>query len=343
MVWSNYWGPGGWDIYAQRVSLDGRLLSWFYVGDGWYPDVAYNPADNSHLVVYQNGPVNADDVWARRVTYAGPLGPEFPVANSSAPERHPSVTFNEHANFRDFMVVWERSDQIQAQRVAGTPQGGSGGSELIGPTLDVSQPGKLAWWPDIAYNLNRNEYLVVYQQESSPGSFVFDVYGRRITGDSFLLPEQAIDASSNDQFLPKVAAYSPNHATPYLVVFEDQWNDSQGDVRGYLVSGDGLSQSLVNISTASNIYEGNPDVVGSTSSGGYTVVWLKTDGATHLMARNVGHDGSVEATFQVTKTALMPGYYSESAIAAGRPVGLVVWETSGQPLRDLAGAYWGTG
>ena len=47
VVWSNYWGPSVWDIYAQRVSIDGRLISGFYVGDGWFPDVAYNPANNS--------------------------------------------------------------------------------------------------------------------------------------------------------------------------------------------------------------------------------------------------------------------------------------------------------
>jgi hypothetical protein len=342
VVWSNYWGPSAWDIYAQRISFDGRLLSWFYVGDGWFPDVAYNPANNSFLVVYQReDPVNGDDIWARRVTFAGPLDPEFPVANTSAQEWHPSVAFNEHGNFQDFMVVWEKSDQIQAQRVAGLPQGGPGGSELIGPKLDVSQSGKLAWWPDIAYNLNRNEYLVVYQQESAPASFVFDVYGRRITADSILLPEQAIDSSGNDQYLPKVAAFSPNNATPYLVVFGDKWNDSQGDVRGYLVDGDGLPHSLVNISTATNIYEGDADVVSSVAMGGYTVIWVSTDGATHLWARRVDPDGSLEATFRVSETPLSPGYYSESAVASGSPLSLVAWETSGLPLRDLAGRLLG--
>jgi hypothetical protein len=344
VVWSNFWGPGNWDIYAQRISVDGDLVSWFYVGDGWFPDVAYNPANNSFLVVYQrDDAVNADNIWARRVTSAGPLDPEFPVANSSATEWHPSVAFNENANFQDFMVVWEKSDQIQAQRVAGIPQGGPGGSELIGPTLDVSQPGKLAWWPDIAYNLNRNEYLVVYQQESTAGSFVFDIYGRRITGDSFLLPEQAIDPSGEDQYLPKVAAFWTNQATPYLVVFGDNWNDSQGDVRGYLVDGDGLPNSLINISTATNVYEGNADVVSSIAAGGYTVVWVKTDGNTHLFARQVSHEGLLESTFQVTETALSPGYFSESAVAGGWPLGLVAWESSGQPLRDLAGRLLGYG
>ena len=339
VVWSNYWGPNAWDIYAQRVSIDGQLLSWFYVGDGWYPDVAYNPANNSYLVVYmrEDSMSGDNDIWGRHVASTGLLDSEFSIAISAADEGYPSVAYNEHTNFQDFMVVWARDDLIQAQRVAGSPQGGPGGSNLIGSKLDVSQAGRIAWWPDIAYNLNRNEYLVVYQQESTPGSFIFDIYGRRITGDSILLTEQAIDASGNDQVNPKAAAYWPNNATPYLVVFDDMWNDSQGDVRGYLVDGDGMPNTLINISIESNIYEGDPEVVSSVTMGGYSVIWLKTDGATHLWGRRVSPTGTVEPVFQISETALSPGYYAESAVAGGSPVGLVAWETTGQPLRDLAG------
>ena len=75
VVWANYWDQVGWDVYAQRISNDGRLLSWFYVGDGLYPEVAYNPVNNSYLVVYER----VEDIFARRVTNQGPSGAEFPI------------------------------------------------------------------------------------------------------------------------------------------------------------------------------------------------------------------------------------------------------------------------
>ena len=49
--------------------------------------------------------------------------------------------------------------------------------------------------------------------------------------------------------MPTVAAYRLDYATPYLVVFEDYWNDAGGDIEGYLVHEDGYSVSLINVST----------------------------------------------------------------------------------------------
>ena len=247
------------------------------------------------------------------------------------------------------MVVWEIVDPqsgspiytIQAQRVAGLPQGGPGGSELIGATLDVSKSTKDTGSPDIAYNLNRNEYLVVYEQESSPASSVFDVIGRRITGDAVLLPEQTIDASANQQRSPRVAAYSPDHAMPYLVVFEDSWNDPTGDVRGYLLNGDGQPMNLVNVSATPNISESYADVASSEELGGYTAIWLKTDGDMHLWTRRIAHDGTLGPEYRVSESPVDPVNFSECAVANGVPLSLITWEQKVPQVRDLAGRLVG--
>ncbi len=341
VVWANYWDNVGWDVYAQRISRDGKLLSWFYVGDGLYPDVAYNPVNNSYLVVYERNKI----IYARRVTYQGPLGAEFPVAASGYRNEYPQVSYNKHPNYQDFMVVWEFDYQlsippiygIQAQRVAGLPQGGPGGSELIGATLDVSNSPQYSGMPDIAYNLNRNEYLVVYEKGTTPN---YDVFGRRITGGGVLLPENPIDTSANQQRYPKVAAYSPDHTNPYLVVFFDAWNDPSGDVRGYLVNGDGNPVLLVNIATAPGIREEYVDIASSEEMGGYTTAWLKTDGDTHIWMRRIDHAGGLGPVQQVNEPA-NPVNLPEQALAMGSPLTLIAWEYTVPQGRDLAGRLAG--
>jgi len=47
VVWTNIWA-GTNDIYAQRISEDGRFLSWFFVAQGEWPAVAYNEKNNTY-------------------------------------------------------------------------------------------------------------------------------------------------------------------------------------------------------------------------------------------------------------------------------------------------------
>jgi hypothetical protein len=55
VVWENDWGGGYHDIYAQRMSAGGRLLSWFAlttVHSQTSPAVAYDPDNDRYLVVW---------------------------------------------------------------------------------------------------------------------------------------------------------------------------------------------------------------------------------------------------------------------------------------------------
>jgi hypothetical protein len=97
--------------------------------------------------------------------------------------------------------------------------------EIKGGRIPISMTSDSHQEPDVAYNLNMNEYFVVYNRPSTVGGDV-NVYGRRITWDGAYLSEIPIDTSGNDQFDPAVAAYRLNRTTPYLVVFSDQWNNA---------------------------------------------------------------------------------------------------------------------
>ena len=144
MVWTNIWA-GANDIYTQRISEDGRFLSWFYVAEGEFPSVAYNEKNNTYLIVYQKWVSTDYDIYAQRVDFTGPLGPEILMAfNLNDDEKWPRVAYNTHPNHDEFLVVWETTvhqptttQKVEGQRIAGTAGGGDGGGEGLGGRLPI--------------------------------------------------------------------------------------------------------------------------------------------------------------------------------------------------------------
>lgn len=109
VVWQNLRPFADDDIYAQRISEQGELLSFFTVTtDGEDPAVAYNPKNNTYLVVFTRWVSPDYAIYAQRVDYNGPLGSEFAVAfNQDETEHDPAVAYNTHPSHDEFLVVWE--------------------------------------------------------------------------------------------------------------------------------------------------------------------------------------------------------------------------------------------
>jgi hypothetical protein len=302
------------------------------VANGIAPVVAYNQKNNSYLIAYQRYIGSDYDIYARRVDYAGPTNPEFPVAfNLNDDETVPAIAYNTNPSQDEFLIVWENmvtqtttTYQVEAQLVAGTAGGGDGGGETIGSRLFVAVSSGVDREPDVAYNLNMNEYLVVYTREGPS----LDVYGRRITRDGILQDEEVIDSSGGDQYNPSVAAYRLNMLTPYLVVFTDTWNDTAGDVRGYLVSQDGEPIQLINIATMPGQREFNPAIAHSEAWGGYFVTWTQGPiSDTDIFGMRVSDSGLINPEFDISSPGSTPIVCdrTESDIAVGEVSALAVW------------------
>lgn len=343
VVWENARPFADNDIYAQRISVDGRLLSWFYVGEGSDPDVAYNPKHNDFLVVYSRLVATDIDVFGQRVDYAGPFGSEIIIANAlDVDEIRPRLDINTHPSHDSYLVVWYEIDcaivcyiNTRGQLVTGLDGAGPGGGNVLATERDIAV-GTTDYHllPDVAYNLNHNEFLVVFSRDPSLSGDLqaLDLIGRRMTAAGILLPEQIIDASSGAQEYAAVAAYRLNAATPYLVIYDDYWNDTDGDVRGYLLDFEGTPMTLVNVATSSGHVELSPAIVSSEALGGYTVAWneyFPGHGAWDVFARRVGNTGVMEDAFSVgwlTAASGCGGRYP--AIGGGAPTALVAWTGS---------------
>jgi len=329
----------GWFQYAQ-FTKDGNL-AWdppvISIAQGERPAVAYNNAVDQYLLVWQLDSGSGYDIKAMRLQGDGlhlPGGSIIDVSVRPWHQRNPAVAVSSHPNFLDYLVVWEDVDptwvpqhwQIWAQRVADTSGSGSGGGELIGANFSVATKEQNSE-PDVAYNLNMNEYLVVYSREPAGGGGK-GVYGQRVTGGGVSLAERAIDDTANDQHSPTVAAYHLNHNTPYLVAYTDHRTDSAGDVRARLVDKQGQWQDLVDIASMPGRPEQEPDIAGNEALGGYTVVWSQTDNDWDIYTRRVRDDGTAEPAFNLSLFGLaaVPCHEQAPAVAGGSPVNFVVWQ-----------------
>jgi hypothetical protein len=335
VVWQNV-RPAADDIYAQRISEQGELLSWFYVAEGSSPELAFNPKNNTYLVVYEKWAATDYDVYARRIDFTGPLGSEFPIAfNLSETEHSPAVAYNTHPNHDEFLVVWENIppppaaiNRVEGQRVAGTAGRGDAGGETIAGRLPIAHNSDYNLDPDIAYNLNMNEFLVVYTRQPGGGG-EFDIFGRRITANGALLAEAAIDTSGKDQYNPSVAAYHLNKTTPYLVVFNDKWNDTAGDVRGYMVNRQGQPVTLINIAVTPGQRELDPTISENEAWDGYFVSWVRGPaGNSAIFGMQLSSTGLTYPEFDISKYGSTPTVCDQGQpdIAAGISTALAGWQ-----------------
>lgn len=175
----------------------------------------------------------------------------------------------------EFLVVWDDAPgpNIFAQLI------GADGT-LKGENFPVTTA--RAANPDVAFNTEANEFLVVYQRAVTVGSPLVGIFGQRVTPDGLLLDDEfPILTGSLSQINPAVA-YNPV-ADQYLVV----WNQSPptAGVRGQIVGGDGTP--------ISSVLELSPGLIGAVrpavavnASGQYLVVW---DGFSPLLAESGGN------------------------------------------------------
>ena len=234
VVWENVWPGGHRDVYAQRISGDGRLLSWFAVASNtnkqMNPSVAYDPIHDRYLVVfaydyYGNG---FDwDINGRFIPWNGPSPSllDFGICTWDSNQRRPVVTYA--LTQQEFLVTWTNAPDgqptyISARRVF------SGGGFPPGDGFTVSSGLENRDYQDVAYNLVRNEYLVTWDVD--PGGNNFNIAGVRLNaqgepllgGDPYAIGEFTIAGWPDREELPAVAAC--HTADQYMVA----WQSDEG-------------------------------------------------------------------------------------------------------------------
>jgi RHS repeat-associated protein len=194
------------------------------------PAVDYNPTSGEFLVVWHHNYVGNNSVRARRVSAAGTLlGDQIEIAGSI---NAPSPAHDAAGNYLVVYAcnLWPQPAGICGQRL-------SSDGALIGSAFTILSVATNLAAPDVAYNAQTGEYLVVARQNAD--GVAEDVYVRRVRSDGTVLGEATLlgaQTGQGDEFGPS-AAYHPG-ANSYLVIWPDNRN-GDWDVYGRLVDADG--------------------------------------------------------------------------------------------------------
>lgn len=328
VVWYND-RPGCDDVRAQRLSAKGALLGGpFYVAAGCpadrrYPDATFNSQSGEYLVVweeedYTNVTGNSRIMAQRVAGTGGTMGARITVADDGIynwiRNARPAVAYAYTSN--KFLVVWSQSFQPsittdivgQVLSAGGPPSGG----QLTIYNDSSGQPGRE---PDLAYNVSRNEYLVVWQRQVGSDD---DIYARRVTGGGYLLNPATIEIGryTVQERYPSVAALAS--ADQYLVVWDFQYGSIDHDIYARLVAGDGTANVTTMRLADSVLNETRPAAAGLNGPREYLGVWSRKSAPPlvfqSLYGRSVSSAGGLPGAERY-----MGGLVADhGAVAAGR-------------------------
>jgi len=335
VVWHNKWAGGSRDVYAQRISSKGELLSWFSVttasmtNDIAQPDVAYDPVNDRYLVVFiydYNGDGSDWDVYGRIIPWNGPSSSftEIWISAKTSHQWTPKVAYA--GTQGEFLVVWANEDQsgTTPMYISGRRIKASDGTFInLSDDLTISNATDARTNPDISYNLARNEYMVVYDDGS-------DIFGTRLKGDTLPLGsgEFSIAGFSPDiEINPAVAAC--NHVGSngqYLVAWQSDQHSANDAIYARFIDGLGTNGNIKLIDDTTSP-EREPEIACSLSGKEYLLAWETR--YTHLKygiwGRVVHANESMETQFAIVH----PGTSTDRltpAVAASLYDYLVVWK-----------------
>jgi hypothetical protein len=316
------------EIFGQRLSASGaridgpiRISDMGPDGNASYdakkPSVAYNPAANDYLVVWEGDDDTAPlvgnelEIFGQRLTGAGvEQGGDFRVSEQGADgitatsATDPSVAYNSTAN--EYLVAWtgedgvSDEDEIWAQRLSATG-GEVGGSDF--QVSDMGPPGNAnfdASRAKVAANPAANEYLVVWSGDDSTND-EYEIFGQRLsntggpTGDNdFRISDLGPDGNSFfSAFAPSVV-YNPA-ADQYLVTWVGDDNVAplvvnEFEIMGQRLSATGMEAGANDFRISDMGPNGDTSYIPQTNAiaanpatGEYLVVWWGDDNTPPLV------------------------------------------------------------
>ena len=271
VVWADERG-GEANIYGQRYNRFGLPVGDNFVvhegaGAQTHPVVVHSAFGNRYLVVWED--VASGDIQARFVSAQGtPYGSLITVSSGPEARIRPAVVQNPSAIHNDFMVVFTvqrtADSDIYGRRIAaaGTPSN----QDIV-----VSDAAGHQGSPDIAYNPDQNQYLVVWRDRRDDQG---DIYGQKLSATGALQAgELLVKQEADEQGAPAVAWNDDDEQ--YLVVWHD-YRDSGitgADVYAQRLYADGSTYGSERTITDEAGNQQSPDVVYVNALNRYRIIW----------------------------------------------------------------------
>jgi hypothetical protein len=342
VVWHNK-GSGNREILAQRVSDEGKLLNSFTIATGSItspndraqPSVAYDRFYDRYLVVYiydYPGDGSDWDVRGRFIPWEGPSASleEFAIIKWPNSQWNPKVAFS---NGGEYLVTWTNTSPGLPAYVSAANLDSGSGSVLGSVTISSGTEDRIN--PDVAYNLSRDEYLVVWEKVGSQS----DIHGMRLEGDGSLLgSEFAIAGWPDSEKSPSVAACW--QADQYLVGWQSLVNPpTDYDVFARYIGGDGSPGGVYRVD-GTTLPEIAVDISCNTGGNQYMIAYqsLYTDAYYGISGRMAFPTETMGNAFALVES----GYSADRtnpAIDGGSSNFFVAWEhmRDGTVYQDIHG------
>ena len=347
VVWHNSWGAHR-DIYAQRLSGQGELLSWFSVGptdtpnpypnDRAQPSVTYDYVRDRYLVVWAydtSGNGTNWDIHGVFVDWNGPIPGlhQFVICDWPTQQWYPKVVYNSWEE--EFMVIWWNDPPAGPGYISGRRiRAADGTFPSSSSDFTISDPSEERMNPEIAFNHNYDEYLVVYDDTQ-------DILGQRFseTGAS-QGGEFAIAAWPGAETQPAVAICADFYHTQYLVA----WQNPDPDIYARFVNADGSLDGgplHLDYTSVDEIY---PQVACDLHGKQFFVVWQQqfsnSSGPYGIWGQFVNLDKTLGADAGImTPTGGVVAEFTNPVVVGGRANFLTVWEhdRAGIAYQDIHG------
>ena len=354
------WIDASLGVFGRLYDADGLPLGRpiyvpnSYGGDLDRPTVSYDPRRDRYLAVWQHGDimkaglVTADGQVPASVFLAPSIAGNYPHASG------PAVSF--HTTDDSFLLVYEASEAGDDHDIGGC-QVRTGDADptshdypIAGDYFHIYEGDGDQSWPDVAYNPNSNEFLVVWQGDQDGD---YNIYARLVsTGTLQAAPEGApgrvqaaegwnlgdvvtITTAALDQLHPDVV-YNPD-ANEYLVTWQSHKLAGAGtDIHARRIDGATGQPASAEfaVSTSAGVdHQRHPDVAYIDGLDRYRVVWHddRDDAAQGTMwdirGQWISSGGSVLGAFDDVLFRY-PKYQIYPAIAYGsdHKQALVVWQ-----------------
>ncbi len=321
------------DVFGQVVSSEGMLVSATIPLDtGWrnarYPDVAGSISDTEYLAAWQydNGMLGPDwDIYAQRVDASGArLGGRITVYSGTDNQEYPAVALNPIG--RQYLVVWRSYSAFAGYAIYGQFVHRDGTTP--DPRVTVATSMNELSYPDVTFNPDSAEYLIVWQQNGGGGTG-WNIRGQRLDDEGNLVSGAfGIAASSKDQTLP-AATYSVSD-TEYLVTWQRYVDGtSLNDVLGRRVSITGTLEGITLSMAIGSDDQRAPEVAYSEGRGEVLVSWERQPAAGmmgwDIYARRAHLTGVIDTEFAVSSESL-DQRYPAVAYDAGTAQYVVSWQ-----------------
>lgn len=249
--------------------------------------------------------------------------PEVEVAGALGDQVEPAIAFN--ALRSEYLVVWVDNPsgvpQIHARRML------SGGAAAAPAFVVAGGDATARYAPDVAYNSDLGQFLVVWEQEYSSSDH--DIYAQRLAGDGTPVGAAVpVAVPPTWESLPSVA-YNPI-TEQYLVAWVVRPDVmSYGNVRTVRLTGEGVPVGAPADVSAGAFEDTEPDVVCLWSSNtSYLVVWQSQSeaGDFDIKARRVASDGAVLGVESILARADFDQLYPRACYNPLSDEALVVWQ-----------------